>query len=253
MKGVDVERGMSVTDDDRPRSVMGGFMAGRDGLGILARGLCLLVLLMMSGCAQLPHESVVPDTGPVSYPEAPMSQPNGAIYQARYGYQPLFQDRRPRQLGDIITITINEDVSASKDSSANANREGSMGLDLETIPDLMSFLEDNGLDVSGENDFEGSGGASASNTFTGTLTATVVDIRPNGNLSIRGEKRIAINQGTEYIRFSGVVDPRSVTTQNTVPSGQVADARIEYVGDGYINEAQHMGWLQRLWLNIAPF
>lgn len=210
-------------------------------------------LLVLAGCAQLPHDSVVPDARPITYPEASLPTPNGAIYHARGGFNPLFQDRRPRQVGDIITITINEDVSASKNSSANANRESSMALDLETIPDLMSFLENNGLDVSGENDFEGSGGASASNTFTGTLTATVVNVLPNGNLQIRGEKRIAINQGTEYIRFSGVVDPLSVTTQNTVPSGKVANARIEYVGDGYINEAQHMGWLQRLWLNIAPF
>ncbi len=255
MTGMDVERGANVdmADDEKSRWTMGGWMSGCGGLGMSARVLCLVALLIMGGCAQLPHESVVPEAQPISYPDPSLATPNGAIYQARGGFHPLFQDRRPRQVGDIITITINEDVSASKDSSSNANRESSLGLDLETIPDLMSFLEDNSLDVSGENDFEGSGGSSASNTFTGTLTATVVNILPNGNLQVRGEKRIAINQGTEYIRFSGVVDPLSVTTQNTVPSGQVADARIEYVGDGYINEAQHMGWLQRLWLNIAPF
>ena len=81
----------------------------------------------------------------------------------------------------------------------------------------------------------------------------IPNVMNNGNLRVRGEKQIAINQGTEFIRFSGVVNPRTITAQNTVPSTQVADARIEYVGDGYINEAQHMGWLQRFFLNVSPF
>jgi len=82
---------------------------------------------------------------------------------------------------------------------------------------------------------------------------TVLEVLTNGNLRVRGEKQILINQGTEFIRFSGVVDPLEISDTNTVPSTQVADARIEYVGDGYINEAQHMGWLQRFFLNISPF
>ncbi|MCP1366799.1 flagellar basal body L-ring protein FlgH, partial [Halomonas sp. BBD48] len=103
------------------------------------------------------------------------------------------------------------------------------------------------------NDFSGSGGAAASNTFTGTITVTVMDVLYNGNLRVRGEKQIIINQGTEFIRFSGVVNPRTITALNTVPSTLVADARIEYVGNGYINEAQTMGWLQRFFLNVSPF
>ena len=110
-----------------------------------------------------------------------------------------------------------------------------------------------GVVVSGANDFTGSGGSQANNSFTGTITVSVLEVMNNGNLRVRGEKQIAINQGTEFIRFSGVVNPRTVTAQNTVPSTEVADARIEYVGDGYINEAQHMGWLQRFFLNVSPF
>lgn len=75
----------------------------------------------------------------------------------------------------------------------------------------------------------------------------------NGNLHVVGEKRIAINQGTESIRFSGVVNPRTIGADNSVSSTQVADARIEYVGDGYINESQNMGWLQRFFLNVSPY
>jgi len=80
-----------------------------------------------------------------------------------------------------------------------------------------------------------------------------LELLSNGNLRVRGEKQIAINQGTEFIRFAGVVDPQVIRGDNSVLSTRVADARIEYVGDGYINEAQHMGWLQRFFLNISPF
>jgi len=80
-----------------------------------------------------------------------------------------------------------------------------------------------------------------------------MQVMPNGHLRVRGDKQIAINQGTEFIRFSGLVNPRSITGENTVSSTQVSQARIEYVGDGYINEAQRMGWLHRILLNVSPF
>ena len=120
---------------------------------------------------------------------------------------------------------------------------------------LNGWLGDGKADfeAEGKNDFAGKGGAAARNTFTGTITVTVKELLPNGNLGVVGEKQIAINQGTEFIRFSGVVNPRTISGSNTVPSTQVADARIEYVGNGYINEAQNMGWLQRLFLNLSPF
>lgn len=218
------------------------------------RGLlpCLL-LVLASGCAQLPRPSVVGEQEQVAVPLRQQPQPNGSIFQASHGYQPLFEDRRPRMVGDILTIVLNEQVSASKNSASNATRTGLSSLTPTIVPEKLRRLSDYAFEVEGENQFNGSGGSRANNSFTGTLTATVIEVLPNGNLRVRGEKQIAINQGTEFIRFSGVVNPRAITGQNTVPSTQVADARIEYVGDGYINEAQHMGWLQRFFLNISPF
>lgn len=210
------------------------------------------LLLMLAGCAQLPRPSVVGEQAQVQIPQRPPLQANGAIFQASHGFQPLFEDRRPRMVGDILTIVLNEQVSASKNSASNANRSGSSGFTPTLIPRQLRRIGDLGFEVEGENDFTGGGGSRANNSFTGTLTVSVVEVMPNGNLLVRGEKQIAINQGTEFIRFSGVVNPRTITGQNTVPSTQVADARIEYVGDGYINEAQHMGWLQRFFLNISP-
>lgn len=221
----------------------------------VARGWAGVVLAaaLLAGCAQLPRASVVGDQERVSVPDRPQPMANGAIYQAHRGYQPLFEDRRPRMIGDILTIVLNEEVSASKNSASNANRKGSTGLTPKVVPKGLSDLANLETDVEGTNDFAGSGGSKANNSFTGTITVTVLEVMANGNLRVRGEKQIAINQGTEFIRFSGVVNPRTITGQNTVPSTQVADARIEYVGDGYINEAQTMGWLQRFFLNISPF
>jgi flagellar L-ring protein precursor FlgH len=109
------------------------------------------------------------------------------------------------------------------------------------------------LSAAGANTFGGSGGANASNTFNGTITVTVTNVLPNGNLVVSGEKQMLINQGNEFVRFSGVVNPNTVSGENTVLSTQVADARIEYSAKGYINEAETMGWLQRFFLNIAPW
>lgn len=213
----------------------------------------LLAALLASGCAQLPRPSVVGEQERVQIPERPLPQANGSIYQSRQGFQPLFEDRRPRMVGDILTVVLNEQVSASKNAAANASRNGSASLTPITVPDQLSKLSEWATELEGENVFAGSGGAKANNSFNGTITVSVLEVMANGNLRVRGEKQIAINQGTEFIRFSGVVNPRAITVQNTVPSTQVADARIEYVGDGYINEAQTMGWLQRFFLNISPF
>jgi flagellar L-ring protein precursor FlgH len=222
-------------------------------------GLIMLasMLLILNGCAQLPRRSVVSAPEPVSIPDRPRPVANGSIFQLQRGVQPLFEDRRPRMPGDILTIVLDEEVSATKNAESSANRNASATLNLDQLPlpltERISELEELGFDVSADNDFSGGGDSSASNSFTGTITVTVVEVMPNGNLRVRGEKQIAINQGAEFIRFSGVVNPRTITGQNTVPSTAVADARIEYVGDGYINEAQHMGWLQRFFLNVSPF
>ena len=114
-----------------------------------------------------------------------------------YGYQPLFEDRRPRNIGDTLTIVLQENVSASKSSSANASRDGSATLGLTAVPRALEGLlggDKTSLSGEGKNDFAGKGGASANNTFTGTITVTVNQVLPNGNLNVVGEKQIEINR-----------------------------------------------------------
>jgi flagellar L-ring protein precursor FlgH len=222
-------------------------------LGLLRCALMIAALIALSACAQLPRKNVVegPTTAPPQPPPAPPS--NGSLFRASYA-KPLFEDRRPRQVGDILTVILDEEVSASKSSAAESSRNGSVQLNLDQIPEaLQDVLAAQGADLSGANTFNGSGGANASNNFVGTITVTVMDVLPNGNLQVAGEKRIGINQGVEYILFSGVVNPRMISAESTVTSTQVANTRLEYYGDGYIDEAQHMGWFQRVLLNVSPF
>ncbi len=207
---------------------------------------------VLAGCAQAPRPLPEPQE-PVAVPELPPVQANGAIFQAQRGMFPLFEDRRPRQVGDIITIELDEQVSASRSSSSSVNRSAGSSLTFDQLPDVIDALADWGFDVSGEVDFSGGGDSQANNTFTGTITVTVQEVLPNGNLQVTGEKQVAINRGTEYIRFYGVVNPRTISGRNTVASSHVADARIQYIGDGYVSEAQRMGWLQRFFLNTSPY
>ena len=217
-----------------------------------------VVLAVLSGCALIPPEPVV--TGPLTArPPAPTPPPpeaSGAIFQpTAYGNYPLFEDRRPRNVGDIVTIVIQEKTNAAKNVATATDRSGSASLGMSLAPDFLpkDLGAKQNFDSTGANTASGKGSSSADNTFSGTLTTTVIGVLPNGNLQIAGEKQIAINRGSEYIRFSGVVDPRSITGSGTVSSTQVADARIEYRSKGTMDEVQTMGWLQRFFLNISPF
>jgi len=234
----------------------------RDSVGVChllarrGRHLALVsVASLLAACAQL-------ETTPPAIVHQPMSarpipieaQPaaNGAIFRSQS--RSLFEDRKPRYVGDILTINLVEKTSAKKSTSANASRKSSASAKVDTMSRVpLAGLAGLGVGASSDNSLEGKGGAAADNTFQGTITVTVVDVLANGNLLVSGEKQVAINQGREYIRFSGVVNPDTISAQNTVESTQVADARIEYVGSGYIDETQKMGWLQRFFVNILPF
>ncbi|PLC52222.1 flagellar basal body L-ring protein [Pollutimonas nitritireducens] len=217
-----------------------------------------LAVALASGCALIPPEPVV--TGPLTaappLPPLPAVEANGSIYQpTAYGNYPLFEDRRPRNVGDIVTVVIQEKTNAAKNVQTTTDRTGSamfgVGLAPAILPNEIGGKQN--FDITGENASQGKGSTRADNTFSGTLTTTVIGVLPNGNLQIAGDKQIAINRGSEHIRFSGVVDPRSVSGSNTVSSTQVADARIEFRSKGTMDEVQTMGWLQRFFLNVSPF
>lgn len=216
--------------------------------------------LLIAACATTPPANVHQPMSARSAPPPARMAENGAIYQARYagqpGYshRPLFEDRRARSVGDVLTININETTAASKKSGSTAARTGSSEMSVTGLAGLpgKSLLGSN-LAAHSASTFEGKGDSASNNAFTGIITVTVIEVLPNGNLLVSGEKQIGINQGSEFVRFSGVVNPSMVSSSNSVSSTQVADARLEYRGNGYIDEAQTMGWLARFFLSFIAF
>ena len=209
---------------------------------------------MLGGCV-----STVPPTA-VHQPMTARPEPKsnfendyGGIYSARNS-RPLFEDRRARFVGDIITITIAETTSASKISENKASRSNAMTAGVPTITGLpFSGIGGLGLSANSASTFDGKGQNTSANDFTSTITVTVIEVMPNGNLLVSGEKQIGLKEGDEFIRFSGVVNPTTITTSNTVVSTQVADARIEYKANGALNDVQVMGWLSKFFLSFLPF
>jgi flagellar L-ring protein precursor FlgH len=166
----------------------------------------------------------------------------------------LFEDRRARYIGDTITINIAEKTAAAKKSDTKAERKDDRTLGIPTVSGLpFASFQGATLAANTETKFDSTGENTSSNNFTGVLTVTVIDVYPNGNLLVSGEKQIGLKEGEEFIRFSGVVNPNNITASNTVQSTQVADARIEYKANGFIDSAQVMGWLGRFFLTFMPF
>ncbi|MDR2188309.1 MAG: flagellar basal body L-ring protein FlgH [Azonexus sp.] len=213
----------------------------------------LLVLVAAAGCTSVPPTNVQqPMTmRPPVRNDAPIA--NGAIWQPGMS-RPLFEDRRARYIGDTITVRITENTNATKNANSAVAKSGSIAASVNALTGVPGKgLSGLNVDASSENTFSGSGSAAANNVFTGNITVTVIDVLPNGNLLVSGEKQVAIGQEQEYVRISGVINPAFIDTQNTVPSSSVADARIEYKSSGQSSEAQVMGWLARFFLNVMPF
>ena len=221
-------------------------------------GIVLAIGLACSACASLPQPVSV-DFAEQKAP-APAAQParvippnTGSLFQS-VSYRPGFEDRRARAVGDTITIQIIENVSASQKSTSTVNRTSSTDAAITALPlQSAEALAKLGIGTSSANAFSGKGGTESANTFSGSITATVIDVLPNGHLVVAGEKQIGVNQNVDVLRFSGTVDPRVVQPGSIVSSTQVANARIESKGRGAQGEAQTVGWLSRFFLTFLPF
>jgi len=210
---------------------------------------CLTLSQLLGGCSVTPTSIV--QTPPT--PRTAMAQANtrteGAIFNSG-GFRPLFEDRRPRYVGDILTVRIAENTSANKDSS---NAQGKNGAVASSVTGLFGrAMPKASFNAGSSVAFKDNGSADASNAFSGDVTATVVDVLPNGYLVINGEKQIGFDKGTEYVRFSGVVNPDMIAQGNIVPSTKVADTRVEYRSSSNIDAAEAFSMFSRFFLSMIP-
>jgi len=179
----------------------------------------------------------------------------GSLFQS-VTYRPAFEDRRARLVGDTLTIQIVENVTASQVSSSTNNRTTSIAAGITAVPGLnfpSNTASQASLGATSGADFAGKGGTQSANTFSGSITATVAEVLPNGHLVVVGEKQIGVNQNVDVLRFTGTVDPKSILPGSIVNSNQVANVRVESKGRGAQHDAQTVGWLTRFFLNVWPF
>ena len=217
-------------------------------LGLLAAALAL------AGCDTLsPRVDVMQptQTRPVAGAYTPVQ--NGSLFQPA-GYRPLYESHRARMVGDIITIQINETVSAKQETTSSIEKKGSVDSAITAVPIAnVTQLAKLGAEGSSNNKFDGKGSSEAVGTFTGSITTTVIEVLPNGHLIVAGEKQIGVAKNVDVLRFSGQVDPFTIQPGNLVRSNQVANVRVEQMGRGQQQEAQGIGWLARFFLSVSPF
>jgi flagellar L-ring protein FlgH len=176
----------------------------------------------------------------------------GAIFRTDAPQRGLFDDRRARYVGDIITIVLQETVTSSKQAGTTLTRKESMNESVGKVSGLpLKALQGLSFTGSENNSAANSGSSTQSGVFTGTIATTVAEVLPNGNLLVAGDKDIQINSGVQHLRFSGIVNPVNVRPDNTIASTAVANARLEYREDGTLGDNAIVGGLLRFFIKAA--
>ncbi|GJM04494.1 MAG: flagellar L-ring protein [marine bacterium B5-7] len=220
------------------------------------------VSLLISGCQGTAKRD--PAFAAVRPPLPPVEpESNGGIYKPGFDVR-LFEDLKARRVGDILTVRLAEATNANKSTSTEIEKTNTSSISNPTIfgasPEFSvpKFLpldrtEDLGLasNLSSDHEFDGSGSTAQTNALTGSIPVSVVEVLPNGNLIVRGEKRVTLNNGVEYVQLSGIIRPVDILADNSVLSTQVADATINYTGEGAVAESSLIGWLARFF--ASPF
>jgi flagellar L-ring protein precursor FlgH len=208
--------------------------------------LAALLLAVLPGCALRPHPD--PNYAASLPEEIPDDAPaNGAIFHTGHDV-PLFRNTVAHRVGDVLTITLQEATQASKSATTTTKKTTTEAMAAPTLLGAPLTVHGKNILNNSLNDattFDGEGSSAQSNTLTGAISVTVSKRLANGNLLVRGEKWLTINQGREFVRISGIVRPVDILPNNTVPSTQVADAVISYGGQGTLADANSKGWLAR--------
>ncbi|MGD9949505.1 MAG: flagellar basal body L-ring protein FlgH [Desulfobulbus sp.] len=221
--------------------------------------LCLVCITLLAGCATH-HTEVVP-VEPLEESVDGDAQPQspGTLWNGDEGN--WVADVKARRVGDIVTVIIAEQASASKQASTDTGRSSNISAGISSFFGLeQSVVEKNPninpsslISASSDNAFTGSGKTTRSENLAATLTTQVVKVYPNGNLKIRGGKSVTVNNENQIIYLTGIVRSYDVTSENTVNSGDILNAQISYTGKGSVSDNQKPGWLMRIFDNTWPF
>ncbi len=233
----------------------------------------ITLLIVVSGCTSL-HDDISSGLGMKPEPVEPKLylpkrdivkvDRKGSIWPAQGSKNFLFSDRKAKEVGDIITVNVVEKTSASKSAATKSDRGSSADASVTTlfgipldlgISDFLGLGNSFSPEVEGaySSSFDGSGSTERSDDFTAKITVQVVDVLPNGNLTIKGYREVVVNHERQTLVLKGIIRPEDITPVNTIDSTYIADAEIEYAGKGVISDKQSPGWLVRV-IDVAwPF
>ncbi|AMO76945.1 flagellar L-ring protein precursor FlgH [Pseudomonas citronellolis] len=205
----------------------------------------LLALLLLGGCASFNEMLPEEDSSAYQPPTLDYSLPpttGGGLYRPGY-YGGLVQDQRALRVGDVLTVVLEEQTQSSKSAGTSFDKSSSLGIGIPTILGHSYDRLESSADSS--RDFKGDAKSEQQNSLRGAIAVTVHQVLPNGTLVVRGEKNLRLNQGSEFIRLTGLVRVEDINRNNQVSSQNVANANISYAGRGVLNDSNSAGWLTR--------
>ena len=211
----------------------------------------IILISFVAGCSTQLEERASMDFEPTmpSISKSPKKDKYGSIYSN--SQQGLFAtDRRASKVGDLLTVALSENFSASKSQSAKSAKNGTTSFDFPRI--TTADADDTLFDSKLAKSFDGSGSADQTNSLRGEISVTVTKVFSNGNMEILGQKKLTLNNGDEYIRLVGIIRPEDVDSRNIVPSSRIANAKISYTGAGDIADTSKKGWLSKLVDVVTP-
>jgi len=214
--------------------------------------LSILLISQISACSNtvslrraLPND---PDFAPI-VPEEEESSivPTGSLFKKNY-VNNIYSDSKAHRIGDIISVILSENTQAKKNAKTELKKESDTSLDpFIGLGGTPVTINGKSLQfaINQNTKFKGDSKADQGNSLSGNISVHVLKVLPNGNLMIRGEKWITLNNGDEYIRLTGVIRPKDINSNNTILSTKVANARIQYAGTGTFADVNEQGWLTK--------
>jgi flagellar L-ring protein precursor FlgH len=241
--------------------------------------LCTTMLLIgLSACAgnrnnieyemekMVVQQSMIPQTV-----VSPPVDSDGSLWQAGSSLNGMFIDTKARNVGDIVTVRIEESAKATNKANTETERTSNLEAGIEKLFGLEDWWQNEVLDNVGgswpkvdpfgnpsikgnlKSDFEGDGETSRSGSLDAFITCRVIEVMPNGNLKIVGTREVMVNYENQMIILSGIIRPRDIAEDNVILSTFISDAKIAYSGSGVVNDRQRPGWLSNLMNTVWPF
>lgn len=227
---------------------------------MLALVIICLLTAGLSGCATT-HSLPQPSAKYLYHTEKTMQRPANSLWQDTAG---LYEDSKAGRLNDLITIKVSENISGSGKADSSSNKTSNLDASIDEVFGMPLNLNTRNFygrgatitpNVKGsyDSDYSGSGETNREGRLIGTITARVVEVMPNGNLTLESRKEITINNEKQILIVKGIIRPEDIEVDNTISSSKMADSEVYFVGDGIIQDKQSPGWLVRIMDKVWPF